>query len=181
MNAEEWKEIKADMAKRSIVVDMARHFKGRERHCLDCAKGGAPASRFSLGLHYDMSGNFFSNQRMYDRALTIYRGLAAENHVEGLNRLGLLYARGEGVPRNQRVALGFFRRAARLGFSWSLGALGHVYSRGNGVRRDFRKAKAYLRLAEARREEEDKATCFGAFRLRTIKGMLRLPAGRGEE
>ena len=50
--------------------------------------------------------------------------------------LGLLYAKGQGVPRNDAEAVRWTRRAAERGHAGAQYVLGIRYARGRGVRKN---------------------------------------------
>jgi TPR repeat protein len=70
----------------------------------------------------------------------------AESHYI-LNRLGIMYARGRGVPRSARLATRLFRQLAMDGYTPAMVNLGTLYERGTAGRRDHRQAYAWTRAA----------------------------------
>jgi hypothetical protein len=78
--------------------------------------------------------------------------LSATSTVEKnfiLNRLGIMYARGRGVPRSARLATKLFRQLAMDGYTPAMVNLGTLYERGRAGRRDHRQAYAWIRAALA--------------------------------
>ena len=78
--------------------------------------------------------------------------LSATSTVENyfiLNRLGIMYARGRGVPKSARLATKLFRQLAMDGYTPAMVNLGTLYERGRAGRRDHRRAYAWIRAALA--------------------------------
>ena len=61
--------------------------------------------------------------------------------------LGLMYAKGEGVPENDAEAVGWFRKAAEQGDATAQSNLGVMYATGRGVLKDDTEAVRWYRLA----------------------------------
>lgn len=78
-------------------------------------------------------------ERMRDRA--------GRGDTDALINLGLKYADGEGVPKDDREAVRLFRLAAALGDARAQSGLGFMYARGRGVRQDGQEAVRWYRLA----------------------------------
>ena len=79
----------------------------------------------------------------------LYR-LAAEQGVAGAQcRLGVMYADGQGVPRDDAEAVRWFRLAADQGDAEAQGGLGFAYGTGRGVEQDFATSYMWLTLAIA--------------------------------
>jgi TPR repeat protein len=73
--------------------------------------------------------------------------VAENNYI--LNRLGIMYARGRGVPKSSRLAAQIFRQLAMDGYTPAMVNLGTLYERGAAGRRDHRQAYAWIRAALA--------------------------------
>jgi len=63
------------------------------------------------------------------------------------NKLGVLYAQGFGVPKDQSKALQYWTAAASQGDALANNNLGLCYLKGAGVRQDFMKAVEYFKAA----------------------------------
>lgn len=61
--------------------------------------------------------------------------------------LGGKYLQGEGVDKNERQAVAWFRKSAEKGFGHSQAVLGSMYLSGQGVAQDDRQAVAWYRKA----------------------------------
>jgi uncharacterized protein len=74
---------------------------------------------------------------------------AASGDPESQCRMGILYARGKGVTRDEAVAADWFRKAAEQGFAEAQYILGVMYVHGRGVRENHAEAFKWLNLAAA--------------------------------
>jgi hypothetical protein len=61
--------------------------------------------------------------------------------------LGLLYARGQGLPKDYRLAIQWYRRAADQGDTLAQFQLGVLYANGQGVARNYEEAVLWYRRA----------------------------------
>jgi TPR repeat protein len=74
-----------------------------------------------------------------------------------MNRLGVLYQEGHGVPKNYELALQWYRKAADAGNATAIYNLGLMYELGQGVRKDSGAAVVwYRKAAEAGNEDAKK-------------------------
>jgi len=76
----------------------------------------------------------------YGVALKELRPLAEEKLPEAEFYLGVMYAKGRGVPQDFQKALHWYRLAAEQGFAKAMANLGAMYSKGNGVPKDYAQA-----------------------------------------
>ncbi len=83
-------------------------------------------------------------------AVESLRKRAEKGEVEAQYRLGLRYARGEGVPQSWTEALGWYRKAADRGYSHAQFDLAVMYYKGSGVEKNSTEA---LRLARPAAEK----------------------------
>jgi TPR repeat protein len=92
-----------------------------------------------------------------------------------LNHLGVMYARGRGVPKSQRLVTKLFRQLAMDGYTPAMVNLGTLYERGSAGRRDHRRAYAWIRAALALGvpKEDYDATLFKL-------GMIAVHLGTGQ-
>ena len=92
-----------------------------------------------------------------------------------LNRLGIMYARGRGVPKSEKLATKLFRQLAMDGYTPAMVNLGTLYERGRAGRRDHRQAYAWIRAALALGvpKEDYDATLFKL-------GMIAVHLGTGQ-
>jgi len=89
------------------------------------------------------------NRGDYATALRIRLDLAEKGDAAAQVVLGLMYARGHGVPHDDALAVQWYRRATEQGFAWGQTNLGYMYESGRGVAKDEAEAaKWYLKAAE---------------------------------
>ena len=78
-----------------------------------------------------------------------------------------MYAKGKGVPEDDREAVKWYRKAAEQGHAWAQMRLSSMYASGEGVHQDYKEAAKWLRkAAEAQRRTTD---LLEAHRILTIK------------
>ena len=94
-------------------------------------------------------------------------GFAADNFAETKKNaeagdawaqyyLGMMYAEGEGVPKDEAEAVKLFRLAAERGNAMAQGSLGMMYYNGYGVPIDFVQAHVWFNIAAANGNEAAK-------------------------
>ena len=83
----------------------------------------------------------------YTKAAKLYRPLAKQGNAEAQFYLGVMYANGEGMPRDTAKAIEFYRLAAEQGDVLARRLLGVMYDTGQGVPRDYKEAAKWYRLA----------------------------------
>ena len=74
---------------------------------------------------------------------------AAAGDAKAQYHLGLMYARGKGVPENDVEAVKWYRLAAAQGLDMAQYALGFMYAGGEGVPEDYIQAYKWYNLAAA--------------------------------
>lgn len=85
----------------------------------------------------------------YATALAEFRRLAEEGNFVAQYNLGIMYANGQGVPRDLVEAATWFDKAAKGGDARAQFNLGNMYARGQGVPQDLsRAADWYAKAAE---------------------------------
>ena len=85
--------------------------------------------------------------RDYARARADFRRLAGEGSAIAETMLGLMHARGQGVPRDAATAATWWLRAANRGYPPAQLALAQAFADGRGVARDGQRAWIWARLA----------------------------------
>jgi uncharacterized protein len=76
---------------------------------------------------------------------------AERGDVRALNNLGLLWARGVGVPAPDfKEAMRWWKEAAKRGYSLSMNNLGLLYANGHGVKQDYAKALEWWEMSAER-------------------------------
>lgn len=66
---------------------------------------------------------------------------------EQMNRMGLLYATGTGVPKDYVAALAWYQRAAESGSTSAMNNIATIYFHGLGVPQSYEETVKWLRLA----------------------------------
>lgn len=85
--------------------------------------------------------------RDYARARADFRRLAGEGSAIAETMLGVMYARGQGVPPDAATAATWWLRAANRGYPPAQFALAEAFAEGRGVGRDAERAWVWARLA----------------------------------
>lgn len=80
----------------------------------------------------------------YGKAREIWQDLATQGNAEAQYHLGLLYERGEGVPKNERAAAAWYSMAAAAQQVDAQARLGQIYRDGTGVRKNATRAVLLL-------------------------------------
>ena len=75
------------------------------------------------------------------------RQAAEQGDAEAQNKMGFMYAEGEGVPEDAREAVKWFRKAAAQRYAKAQFNLGVMYGKGEGVAEDDREAVKWYRKA----------------------------------
>jgi hypothetical protein len=94
-------------------------------------------------------GQVAYDRRDYATALRIWTELADQGSATAQVRLGLMYARGHGVTRDDEAAVRWYRKAADQGYAWGETNLGYMYESGRGVTRSYAEAAVWYRKAAA--------------------------------
>ena len=88
-------------------------------------------------------------QGNYSMALKSWQPHAEHGHAEAQNNLGVIYANGQGVPRDDAEAVKWWRKAGEQGNAMAQFNLGVSYKTGWGVPQDYVSAHMWLNLAAA--------------------------------
>jgi uncharacterized protein len=83
----------------------------------------------------------------YAAALQIWKSLADHGSQSAQYSIGELYARGQGVPQDDREAVKWYRMAAYRGYVPAQSRLAAIYDDGRGVPRSLSKAMKWYRKA----------------------------------
>lgn len=109
------------------------------------------AATISLGLmpvHAGFKEGLTAYEKKdYQTALMEWRPLADSGNANAQFKLGLMYERGRGVPKNDRLAVDWYRKAAVQGNADAQHNLGYMYDNGRGVPEDKRLAVEWWRKA----------------------------------
>jgi TPR repeat protein len=82
-------------------------------------------------------------------SLRVFAADAAQSpaNPEQMNRMGLLYATGTGVPQDYIAALAWYQRAAEGGSTSAMNNIATIYFHGLGVPQSYEETVKWLRLA----------------------------------
>lgn len=95
----------------------------------------------SLHVNTQQVNNEVSTKFMYAKRA------AAQGNSRALFDLGLMYATGQGVRKNERLAFNYFHKAARKNHSEAKFYVGLSFSQGRGVRQQTQLARYWFKLA----------------------------------
>jgi TPR repeat protein len=109
------------------------------------AEEGDAAAEYGVGVILERGGGGIEQD--VEEAAQWYRRAADKGLASAQNNLGLLYARGRGVPRNPSRAVEFWRKAAEQQHHMAEYNLGLAYYRGAGVDEDRAQAKEWFEKA----------------------------------
>ncbi|GBU16605.1 MULTISPECIES: tetratricopeptide repeat protein [Methylobacterium] len=112
---------------------------------------GLLAGLFGGGARADIA----SGIRAYDRgdypaALRAFEAGAVKGDPQALYNLGVAYAEGRAVPRDEGRALSYYRQGAERGSVLAAFNLAQAYRKGQGVAPDLAKAVRWYRFAAER-------------------------------
>jgi hypothetical protein len=88
-------------------------------------------------------------QRRFTTALQLARLLAEQGDARAQTILGLMYAKGEGVPQNHAEAVKWYRLAGDQNDAQAQYELAFLYAIGDGVAQDYVAAHMWFNLAGA--------------------------------
>jgi TPR repeat protein len=86
-------------------------------------------------------------KRDYATALRLMSPLAEQGIADAQNHLGVMYAKGQGVPQDYAAAMSWYCKAAEQGIADAQNHLGVMYEMGRGVRQDYATAVSWYRKA----------------------------------
>jgi TPR repeat protein/uncharacterized protein YecT (DUF1311 family) len=99
-----------------------------------------PRLNYQLGRAYHKANNFSA-------ALEQELKAAGQGYGPAQNSLGVMYAAGQGVAKDDAQAVGWYRKAAEQGFAPAQNNLGFMYANGQGVPKDDAQAVAWYRMS----------------------------------
>ena len=85
----------------------------------------------------------------YATTLRLWRPLADQGDAQAQFNLGVIYAKGQGVPQDYVEAMKWFRKAADQGDASAQSNLGFMYAKGQGVSEDYVRAHMWFNLSAA--------------------------------
>ena len=99
----------------------------------------------SAGQYED--GTAAYHHKDYQTALKLWQPLAEQGDAKAQYNLGVLDAKGRGVPKNYTKAVKWFLKAATQGYAKAQYNLGVMYQKGLGVTKDYVQAYMWFQLA----------------------------------
>lgn len=87
-------------------------------------------------------------------ALQRLHALAGKGDARAQYNLGVMYATGQGVPKDAEQAVAWYRKAAEQGDAEAQSNLGAMYATGQGVPKDYVMAYMWRNLAAAQSSNE---------------------------
>ena len=83
----------------------------------------------------------------YATALREWTPLAKQGYAPAQYKLGVMYAKGDGVPQDYKTAVKWYTLGAEQGNAFAQNNLGWMYDEGRGVPQDYKTAVKWYRLA----------------------------------
>ena len=108
-----------------------------------------------------VSGASVTDANMQATYLSDLRKHAAEGDAEAEWQLGARYHNGDGLPKDDALAVQWFERAAEQGNVMAQATLGAYYWAGRGVAQDLNKAYFWSMLAFAQGDDNSRARLEG--------------------
>ena len=98
---------------------------------------------------YNQAGDYYygrNDQYMNrEKAFPLYLQAANQGHMMAQYSLGLMYQKGNGVPKNQQQAFYWFKKASQQDYVWAQNILGEMYLKGEGTTKDLNKAVYWIK------------------------------------
>jgi hypothetical protein len=94
-----------------------------------------------------------AQQRMMNEVRRMWKSVADQGHAEAQSSLGVMYAKGQGVPQSDKEAAVWYRKAADQGHASAQYILGIMHAQGTGIPLDLGNALHWLQKAEAKKCE----------------------------
>ncbi|MBT3513757.1 MAG: sel1 repeat family protein [Nitrospina sp.] len=98
----------------------------------------------SLTFLISFSGSVYGNE--YNEALNEWKLAAEQGKVKVQYNLGVMYALGQGVTKNDKESNKWYRLASEQGDAFAQFKLGGMYLMGKGVLQDSEAARKLMRL-----------------------------------
>ena len=107
-----------------------------------------PETLFRLGADYQFGQN--GVEKDLEKAASLFLLAASKGHARGQNRLGMCYANGIGLPKDEQAAVNYWSLAADQGYPEAQYNLASFQEAGKGgLVKDFSEALRLYRLAAA--------------------------------
>ena len=151
----------ADDLKDAMAAHKSKDYKEAVRLYRLSAKQGNAEAQYSLGLMYDkgqgVPQDYKEAARLYrlsakqgnPGALTWYRLSAKQGNAEAQYNLGLMYEKGQVVPKDFKEAFKWSKLAADQGNASTQNNLSYMYYKGQGVPKDYVLAHMWWNIASS--------------------------------
>jgi hypothetical protein len=83
----------------------------------------------------------------YDSALKVLKPLAKLGHKRAQTGMGLMYLYGDGLTKDEKKAIEWFKKASCQNYDWALYHLGTSYYYGRGVAKNYKLSFEYYQKA----------------------------------
>jgi TPR repeat protein/serine/threonine protein kinase len=103
------------------------------------------ANRARADALFDLAQKELHEKKNAVRACVLYRESGGLGHVGAQNQLGLCFASGQGMPKDEVEAYNWFRRAAEGGNAIGQYNLAQAFATGNGIARHYESAVHWAR------------------------------------
>ena len=124
-----------------------------------------PKAKFALAvtllitLTTPSQADFRAGVAAYDRredttAFREFKAVAEKGYAKAQFLLGIMYANGEGVPKNNAEAVKWYRKAGEQGYAQAQRNLGDIYYEGFGVPQHYAEAVKWYRKAAEQGAEQ---------------------------
>ena len=90
-----------------------------------------------------------------EKAFYWYMEAAKQNNYVAQRNVGLMYATGDGVPRDYDEAYNWFKKSAEQGYSKAQVNLAYLYLHGKGVKKNLQEAVNWYKKAEIRKRLQE--------------------------
>jgi len=87
------------------------------------------------------------NQKEYGNALVLFKLKAAQGNANAQYYLGVMYQNGNGVTKDDKLAVFWYQKAADQGVASAQANLGFMYQNGNGIAKDYKLAVFWYQKA----------------------------------
>ena len=111
---------------------------------------GELARKGDIDAQFEMGQILFLPQygvQNFEHAFSWYQKAAAQDHVEAMHMIGIMYSRGSYVKASQEKAVYWYRKSAERGSPGGQFDLAYRYQSGRGVEQDLEKAKYWYEKA----------------------------------
>lgn len=129
-------------------------------------------TRGDFAMGRDLVFGIDGNPRSYASALVYLHSAAARHYAPAQTLMGLMYAKGYGVPKNDALARQWYQLAAQQGYARAQINLGNMYAKGHGVSVDVIRAYACYASSESHSQVDTVSFRDAESAMATLKGRM---------